>query len=175
MTINELATVVAPIVQSVTSIIGLLAIFFLWLQISQTNNWNKLSAAFSFPDLSKFHEIEQKAIFETQKLKINITNVISISDAEKIRKNDEANLACSALLRHFELLCLAYRNNYVNKEIVINTTCSLIVGYFNNFKNYISVVRTETNNPSAFKIWQKIAIKLENKMNNINNKLKKIS
>jgi hypothetical protein len=150
MTIAEFSRDWAPTIAAIAACLGLVSIVLVWYQIRRTNNWNRVSAAFSLMDLDRFYLLEEQATKDCKALGIPFPHELSPEQATAVRSNYNAYHSVKNLATFLERICVAYQAGYADKDVVSSTYGPLLVGYCGLLEHYIAAARKDTSSPEAY-------------------------
>jgi len=160
MTLKDFSIDIAPTVQAITSVLGLLSLVLLWWQIRKTNDWNRVSATFGLMDLDRFESLEQTAIKRCEAINIKIPSELTEDEAKKIRSDHTAYHAVKPFIMFIDRICVSVHTGFSDREVVTFTYGPLIRGYYAVFRTYIAAARTDGNAPEAFRDFEQLALSL---------------
>jgi hypothetical protein len=172
MTVKEFSTDIAPAVQAITSVLGLLSLVLVWWQIRKTNAWNRVSATFALMELERFESLEKAAIEACRKIKIKIPSELTNAHAKKIRSDAAAYHAVKPFIMFIDKICVSVQAGFSDKDLVSFTYGPIIRGYYTVFRMYIAAARADGDAPEAFRDFEQTAIALNTEYKSYRAKLK---
>ena len=132
-------------VQTITGIVGLIAIILLWWQIRTDIKWKKLNSSLDRIDLSLL-DTNGKSI---SGFGINLEEERSINDEEYEKLIDEENSVVlykvQDILDMFETFATLYNMNVLNKKIAYELYSESVIFYYLKFKKIIEFYRNKND------------------------------
>jgi hypothetical protein len=161
MTIKDFSIDIAPTIQAVTSILGLLSLVLVWWQIRKTNDWNRVSATFGLMDLDRFESLEQTAIKGCEAIGIKIPSELTEDDAKKLRKDHAAYHAVKPFIMFIDRICVSVHTGFSDRDVVSFTYGPIIRGYYAVFRRYIAEARADSDAPEVFRDFEQLGLRLD--------------
>ncbi len=157
MTLHDIATDIAPIVQAVTSIAGVLGVWFLWRQIKITNVWSRANTQHSLLSNLPTQELEKHVWILFEKLPKNPRGCLHEDAAPTIYNCVDDWVCVKTFLNKFEQLSAAVNAKVVDERYAYDVHGVKVVDAFLKFEAYIYYIRKRRDDFAIYLELEKVA------------------
>lgn len=149
MTLDFLASTVAPIVQGIASMVGVAGLLLVWLQIRATNHWNRANTQHMLLTNLPSQELENAVWTLVEELPRESKALTDeASEAIYASVNDWTNV--KTFLNKFEQLCAAINSNSVDDRYAYSMHGAKIQDAFDTFERYIYFTRERAEDEAIY-------------------------
>lgn len=159
MTLQDFTRDLAPILQLLVSVLGLISLFLLWGQIRQTTLWNKLRTQQTFlshTTLKLQQELQQAAKKVDVTLKARV-DPLSESEIQRLWDDDDAYHALMRLLNDLETTCTAIHVGIVDPEVAYSAHGIRVTRYYKVYSPVIKKLRAHYKSEDILAEFHKLA------------------
>lgn len=161
MDLHTIATDIAPIVQAITSLAGVLGLFLVWHQIRVTNEWNRANTQHTLLSNLPSKDLEDQVWKLLEPLEKDEHWHLRPNACPMIYDNISDWVAVKTYLNKHEQLCAAINANAVNERYAYDVHGAKIVDVFRTFETYIEYARTRAKDQALYLELEKIASRWE--------------
>ncbi|MEE9904210.1 MAG: DUF4760 domain-containing protein [Chlorobium sp.] len=152
-----IGTVVAPIVQAITSLAGVVGLFFVWYQIRITNDWNRANTQHALLSNMPSQELEQSVWSTLEKLPKDEHRRL-LPEACPVIFDDIANwVSVKTFLNKHEQLCAAVNAKAVKDRYAYSVHGAKVIDTYLIFENYIEYTRQRCKDHTIYLELEKVA------------------
>jgi hypothetical protein len=157
MNIQILGTVVAPLVQAITSLAGVIGLFLLWHQIKETNKWNRINNQHTMLSNLPSQDLTRQIWTLVEKLPRDSHWRLNTESAPIIYNNISDWVCVKIFLNKIEQLCAAINSTAVDAGYAYKVHGATVVDSFLTFETYIQYARQQSEDATLYLELERVA------------------
>lgn len=167
MTLADFNSQILPLINLAFSVLGVLSVILLFIQIRQTDRWNRLQSRFNFIDIADCVEAnrEMNLLFEKLGLYKLPKNQEFPFSADAIRKIEESGHGSTFIVDMFlndmQNICAALRYGLVDKEVFDSIHSGRVLFWYRRLSSYVEKKRIDYDDPRLWSDFERVAQDIE--------------